>query len=128
MSEVTTKVSTVAWPLLVASAILTAAAILKPGLLPNWLILVPIGLAIVESVLVMPANILVAIIGVKGLREQLGRLHQLASSESLVQFILNETAERTATAKAATEHASTWHEMAKELEDQERQDEKEDKT
>lgn len=88
--KVKTKVTPVAWPLIATAAIMAAAAWLVPGLIPGWLILIPLVLVFVESALTLPSSVLVAFIGVQGLQEQLKRLRKLSIYEQVLDRLVEE--------------------------------------
>ena len=93
-SEVSTKVSPVAWPLLGASGILAAITVLAPGRFPAWLLLVPLAAAFVESLLILPFSVLVARTGVEAAKDQLHRLRKLEIYEELLDKLVDEENEQ----------------------------------
>lgn len=99
MSKVKAKIAPVAWPLLAASAILAATSVLRPGLIPTWLVLVPLVLVVVECVLTMPAQVLLAYSGVKGLEAMYRYLRSVTTRTAILDLIAEEVAKQDARAE-----------------------------
>jgi hypothetical protein len=94
MTNVKVKVAPVAWPLVAVTAILVAARYVNPTSVPGWLLLIPLALICIECFLVMPSSVLVAVVGVKGLKEQMKRLAKLSIYEEVLDKLADQQADK----------------------------------